>query len=141
MSEYSELLTRPQWRKLAAKVRKRDGYKCVQCGDNKCIHVHHTVYVSGRKPWEYDESYLITLCSVCHNKEHETGKSFTTFDKNIIQDSMVKKVKRKKNKKNKKVSGIQQRWDNLKADGKIPDKLPFQVNLEKSEKEHLKKRK
>lgn len=137
MSEYSELLSRPQWKTLAAKIRKRDGYKCVKCSSKKCIHVHHTVYVSGRKPWEYDESYLVTLCSDCHNKEHETGKSFTTFDTRIIQDSMVKK---KKKKKKLKVSSTQKKWDNLKSDGKIPDRIPFQLKLEKSEKEHMRKR-
>lgn len=30
------------------------------------LHVHHCYYISGRKPWEYEDALLITLCKKCH---------------------------------------------------------------------------
>ena len=33
--------------------------------------VHHTTYITGHLPWQYDNELLITLCKDCHNKEHE----------------------------------------------------------------------
>lgn len=37
------------------------------------LHVHHKYYVLGRKPWEYPDEALITLCSDCHEKLHKSG--------------------------------------------------------------------
>lgn len=34
------------------------------------LHVHHKYYVDGRKPWDYPNDALITLCSECHEKLH-----------------------------------------------------------------------
>lgn len=35
------------------------------------LHVHHKYYIIGRKPWEYPNDALITLCSDCHEKLHK----------------------------------------------------------------------
>ena len=35
------------------------------------LNVHHNYYVSGKKPWEYDDDALLTLCADCHKKRHE----------------------------------------------------------------------
>ena len=37
------------------------------------LHVHHKYYILGRKPWEYPNDCLITLCSDCHEKLHHDG--------------------------------------------------------------------
>ena len=37
------------------------------------LNVHHTYYIEGRKPWEYDNETLVTLCEDCHKKRHETS--------------------------------------------------------------------
>lgn len=37
------------------------------------LHVHHKYYILGRKPWEYPNDALITLCSDCHEKLHKSG--------------------------------------------------------------------
>lgn len=52
-------------------------------------------------PWEYDNRYLITLCSVCHAKVHANnpGINFVTKDKRVIKDSKVKNNKHKKYRK------------------------------------------
>ena len=35
------------------------------------LNVHHTYYIKGRKPWEYGNDTLVTLCENCHKKRHE----------------------------------------------------------------------
>lgn len=37
----------------------------------KGLNVHHKYYVEGKKPWEYSNDVLITLCTNCHEKVHE----------------------------------------------------------------------
>lgn len=34
------------------------------------LNIHHKYYILGRKPWEYDNDALITLCPHCHQKRH-----------------------------------------------------------------------
>ena len=56
-----------EWRSA---VYKRDGYKCVECGNKKQLQAHHI------KPWKwYEEGRYqvdngITLCRKCHLKAH-----------------------------------------------------------------------
>ena len=38
----------------------------------KALNVHHKYYVNGKKPWEYDDEALITLCQDCHCLEHKS---------------------------------------------------------------------
>lgn len=71
---YSILLNRLEWFKRRNEILERDCYKCAACGktehDNVVLQVHHKCYVRGFDPWEYDGSYLITLCSECHSSLH-----------------------------------------------------------------------
>ena len=39
----------------------------------KGLNIHHTYYIEGHKPWEYDNEALVTLCEDCHKKRHETS--------------------------------------------------------------------
>jgi hypothetical protein len=34
------------------------------------LNVHHRYYVKGRRPWEYPNFSLVTLCRDCHEDEH-----------------------------------------------------------------------
>ena len=52
----------------------------------KGLNIHHKYYIRGKKPWQYDNSALVTLCEDCHKKRHESsfirfydssGKTFT----------------------------------------------------------------
>jgi hypothetical protein len=38
------------------------------------IHVHHKYYVLSRKPWEYEDDALETLCSECHATFHQNNR-------------------------------------------------------------------
>ena len=66
---YSELLRSPFWQKKRLEIMQRDSFQCVCCGETEeTLNVHHTKYVYGKKPWEYPESELMTLCHNCHSE-------------------------------------------------------------------------
>lgn len=67
---YSEKLRDPQWQKKRLKILERDSFTCQFCEDTKSpLDVHHKFYLGfHRDPWDYPDSFLITLCSKCHKK-------------------------------------------------------------------------
>lgn len=67
---YSEKLSDVRWRQLALDVKDRDGNVCVFCESPFNLQVHHEKYV-GKHPWNTPSEYLITVCRICHAKEHE----------------------------------------------------------------------
>ncbi len=68
---YSQQLKDPRWQKKRLEIMSRDNFRCVQCENSKnTLHVHHKKYEHGKKPWEYDDSELITLCDTCHELLH-----------------------------------------------------------------------
>jgi 5-methylcytosine-specific restriction endonuclease McrA len=36
------------------------------------LNAHHKYYIKDKNPWEYNTDALITVCSICHSKIHET---------------------------------------------------------------------
>jgi hypothetical protein len=57
------------WSTLAESVRKRDNYRCSQCGAQSVeLHVHHIVPLS--KGGDNDLNNLTTLCDYCHGEIH-----------------------------------------------------------------------
>lgn len=70
-SKYSEQIKSPKWQKRRLEILNRDNFTCQICGcTERTLHVHHTIYIPGRKVWEYKDNQLITLCEDCHQKEH-----------------------------------------------------------------------
>ncbi|MBP6872889.1 MAG: HNH endonuclease [Bacteroidales bacterium] len=75
--EYEELLQRPEWQSRRGQIMKRDLMRCRICGSPVLLQVHHRQYhrVGGngefRKPWDYQDRYLITLCESCHKRGHQ----------------------------------------------------------------------
>lgn len=68
---YSEKLRSPLWQRFRLEVMQRDDFKCTRCKSGATfLHVHHTKYIKGREPWEYDLSLMETLCEVCHGITH-----------------------------------------------------------------------
>ena len=78
---YSELLRSPLWQKKRLRILERDDFTCQHCGcKERELQVHHRIYHKGAKPWEYDDSELITLCSRCHEIETEENNFlYSTF--------------------------------------------------------------
>ncbi len=55
--------------KLDEQAYERDGYKCVECGEDAGIEAHHIVY-------EEELDNLVTLCHSCHKKRHNMSGCF-----------------------------------------------------------------
>ena len=85
---YQQKLLDPRWQKFRLKILERDGFKCVHCGDDKqTLHAHHTYYEQGGvDPWEYEDTFIITLCSTCHNDLHTKQKE--------LLDKLIECIKR-----------------------------------------------
>ncbi len=68
---YKQQLETLDWKAKRRKIYARDGYACVDCGeDGVTVHCHHLHYVAGKRPWEYHSDYLVTVCKHCHEKRH-----------------------------------------------------------------------
>lgn len=68
-----------RWKIKRDKILKRDNYKCVKCGYQHKLQVHHKYYAHypnnyPADAWDYPDDAFITLCDRCHKKEHETKK-------------------------------------------------------------------
>ena len=60
------------WDKFRLLILKRDKYTCRDCKATDVeLHVHHTYYIPGNRPWQYPLDSLITLCYNCHKIRHD----------------------------------------------------------------------
>lgn len=65
--QFWENYKRPEWQEKRLRIMERDGFKCRSCGDATTqLQVHHSYYDPGKKPWEYPDQSLKTLCKPCH---------------------------------------------------------------------------
>ena len=86
-------------------ILKRDNFVCSQClCDNfeKPLEVHHITYIQGRKAWEYQDYFLVTLCRDCHQKEHDNQNIYKygkviEWIKKLVYPNLIKKVNNKIN--------------------------------------------
>jgi 5-methylcytosine-specific restriction endonuclease McrA len=80
---YEALLRNDLWLTRRERILARDGHCCVNCTSTLGLVVHHRQYhvdkVTGEylMPWEYDDRYLVTLCSRCHELGHRRFKILT----------------------------------------------------------------
>ena len=71
-ADYAAERKDPRWQKKRLEIMERDGFQCRECGDeDKTLNVHHRYYITGRKPWEYPDWSLTTLCYTCHDQHHK----------------------------------------------------------------------
>lgn len=64
---------------------ERDDFTCQKCwATDKMLHVHHAFYISGREPWEYCSSSLVTLCNKCHTTITEKDCKFVSPWENLF---------------------------------------------------------
>lgn len=67
---YAQKLKDPRWQKMRLEVLQKADFKCTDCDDEtSTLHVHHTEYVWGKNPWEYDPDTLVCLCEACHAEQ------------------------------------------------------------------------
>ena len=69
---YQSLINRKEWQDRSHAIKTRDNLKCqaFDCSTpHSILQVHHLDYFNHKKPWEYPDDMLITLCEQCHKKE------------------------------------------------------------------------
>ena len=67
---YNRLLEDKRWKEFRLKVMSERGSKCECCGGADILQIHHTFYISGKMPWEYDVKDMRVLCKKCHQRTH-----------------------------------------------------------------------
>ena len=66
---YTDFLGTPYWKSIAKYVKDRDGNRCVKCGTDRRLHVHHLNYQNhGDELHHLDD--LICVCRKCHKEIH-----------------------------------------------------------------------
>jgi len=68
---YKEQLKTKKWKRTRKRILKRDKNKCTKCNNKDKLQIHHTYYRYEHLAWEYPDTCLITLCGLCHEKEHK----------------------------------------------------------------------
>jgi HNH endonuclease len=72
MGDYKKMLASPYWQRRRLEIFLRDKFSCRFCGNKEEeLHVHHLVYHKDKKPWQYDDSFIVTACYKCHELEHK----------------------------------------------------------------------
>lgn len=67
-----------RWQKKRLEIMERDGWECQSCCGSvgsDTLNVHHRYYEQGKKPWEYADSSLVTLCEDCHKAVTEARQT------------------------------------------------------------------
>ena len=68
---YNQLLPDTRWQKKRLIIFERDEWHCRCCkSTNIALNAHHLYYEKGKKPWEYDNEAIVTLCQKCHEIIH-----------------------------------------------------------------------
>jgi hypothetical protein len=76
MSNYSSMLRDPRWQKKRLEIMQAADFTCQDCGSKTAtLNVHHVLYKSGVKPWEYPSDCLIVVCESCHVNRQEIQNS------------------------------------------------------------------
>lgn len=74
------MLKSPLWQKKRLEILERDKFTCQSCFDTENeLHVHHIYYLKDKKPHEYEEYFLLTLCKDCHKTITEDRKEIKFY--------------------------------------------------------------
>jgi len=69
LKKYEE---KKQWELLQLKICERDDWTCVNCGQSDCyLYIHFKIFEPNKKPWEYPEDSLVSLCEDCFAEERK----------------------------------------------------------------------
>ena len=71
--------TSPAWRKIQAKVLKKNHWECRRCKNRglvvRATTVHHKKYLRRYPELALDEDNLEPICKKCHYEEHHRAKA------------------------------------------------------------------
>lgn len=67
---YKDDLKTAHWQKRRLEILEKANWACEDCGakGDAQLHVHHTAYLKGKKPWEHSSELLMALCDHCHGE-------------------------------------------------------------------------
>lgn len=71
-----------KYKKARLKILERDNYKCVNCGKDEDLHVHHKIHKSDGGT--NDPENLITLCKWCHAERHKGEPVYNLMHKALL---------------------------------------------------------
>lgn len=86
---YYQYIQTQAWEEMRQKVFRRDGFKCVICGDAKALNVHHITYENLGAEKVSD---LVTLCRDCHEKIHDGKPVFYMWYHPLAKDAIQQKI-------------------------------------------------
>lgn len=58
-----------QWQALRLAAKRRDGFKCTECGASGRLEVHHKIPVRQAPELAYELSNVTCLCTSCHTRK------------------------------------------------------------------------
>lgn len=89
MSDFFDSYKRPEWQKRRLEVMQAADFKCQDCGAaDKTLNVHHSRYVRGRQPWEYEDHELRCLCEWCHEWRHKALDNMRVYLGQFPRDTL-----------------------------------------------------
>jgi hypothetical protein len=88
--EFFDQYKDPRWQKKRLKIMERDEFACQSClNTERTLNVHHKYYIPDRKPWDYPDRLLVTLCQECHEYEEECKYIISDFTKVLLSDGYL----------------------------------------------------
>lgn len=100
--EYEEYIHSAEWQEVRLKAFEHYGRKCMECGSEGILHVHHNNYKNFKHERIKD---LRILCEECHVKVHDI----------IKERQQLRLIKKEKKKKAKQAIVIEKKVSNKKA--------------------------
>jgi 5-methylcytosine-specific restriction protein A len=84
----------PRWKAVRYLAKKRDGWKCTECGERGRLEVHHIKRVKNHPELAYDLSNLKTLCGKCHARvtRIECGLAVELDPKRVAWRALVREL-------------------------------------------------
>jgi len=78
----------PEYKKVVAKVKKRDGYQCQHpgCKRKRKLQVHHIIRYADSPFLQIEEKNLITLCSTHHYQIRNNETCWISLYREIVKE-------------------------------------------------------
>lgn len=86
--QYRAQLRTLKWKNFRTKMFAFLGKRCVICGTDKRLQLHHKWYIDGRAAWEYTSKDMAVMCRKDHIAYHKE------FEINFYDEKLKLKYKK-----------------------------------------------